>query len=451
MKKINRYRIRGLLGRGGMSKVYKVEVPVIHKILALKLLAPYPVLEDTVGLTNLKDMFRAEAATLAALNHPNIVGVWDYGRHQGMPYYVMPYHYNSVAHLIGESAWPEQPSRPLSVDQCIFLTRQTLEGLKCLHTAGIIHRDIKPFNLLLDQQSTIKICDFGLSKLRGESVKLPEQLKVGSPWYAAPEQEREPGDIDERADLYAVGVSFQRMLTGTLSTKPDRLPSKVVPDLDKTWDRFILRATDPVREQRHANAAHMIKELNHLEKAWHHHKHKICEIAPPVSDRGEQTDPDRRSKLRSIPSKMSPKDAADRLPVDELWRPSLYRHHRYETDQNTEILIDRRTGCAWQKSGSPYPLDWQSAHQYVSELNLAPFGGIPRWRLPTIEELLSLLSPPMHGEALCVEPVFDQHQATLWSCDRRSFMAAWYANLELGFIGWKDFSARHFVRAVYSL
>lgn len=173
MKTIDRYRIRGILGRGGMSKVYKVEVPVIGKILALKLLAPHQVLVNTIGATRLKELFQAEAVTLASLNHPRIVSVWDYGQHQGMPFYVMDYFFSSVAQLIGESASPENPSRPLPVEQSIVLLRQTLEGLQCLHASGIIHRDIKPFNLLIDPQGVLKICDFGLSKLRGESLSLP--------------------------------------------------------------------------------------------------------------------------------------------------------------------------------------------------------------------------------------------------------------------------------------
>ena len=449
MKKINRYRIRGLLGRGGMSKVYKVQVPVIHKILALKLLAPHPVLEDTIGLPGLKDMFRTEAATLARLNHPNIVGIWDYGRHEGLPYYTMAYHFNNVAHLIGESSRPDDPSRPLSVDQSIHLVRQTLEGLKCLHAAGIIHRDIKPFNLLLDLQNTIKICDFGLSKLRGESVKLPQQLKVGSPWYAAPEQEKDPDNIDERADLYAVGICLQRMLTGNLSTAPDKLPSKVVPGLDHYWDRFIIRATHPAREKRYASATQMIDDLNQMETAWHHHIREMCEMAQPVVDRLEQPVPDQK-KLRITPGKMAPREAAEQLPVDELWRPTTHRHHRFDPELGSGILVDKETGRGWQQAGSPYPLDWESAQHYVNELNFKKFGGFTEWRLPTMDELVSLLLPSPHGEALCVEPVFDQLQDTLWSCDRRSFMAAWYANLKFGFIGWKDFSARHFVRAVVS-
>ena len=86
MKKIDRYRICGLLGRGGMSKVFKVEVPVVGKILALKLLAPHEILVDTIGRERLKAIFKTEAVTLARIHHPNIISVFDYGEYEGIMY-----------------------------------------------------------------------------------------------------------------------------------------------------------------------------------------------------------------------------------------------------------------------------------------------------------------------------------------------------------------------------
>ena len=147
---------------------------------------------------------------------------------------------------------------------------------------------------------------------------------------------------------------------------------------------------------------------------------------------------------------MSPDEAIEALPVDTLWRPSEYVRSAYGIGPGKATVTDEHTGCVWQQSGSPFPLDWQDAHCYIGSLDQSRFDGIGCWRLPTIAELLTLLAPPAQGEALCIEPVFDKRQASLWSCDRRSFVAAWYASLELGFIGWQDFSARHHVRAVSS-
>lgn len=276
-------------------------------------------------------------------------------------------------------------------------------------------------------------------------------MKVGSPWYAAPEQELDPESIDARADLYAVGITLQRMLTGQLSTQSDRLPSRVHPDLDSSWDDYIRRATATEREKRFENAQQMLIELDRLETAWHIRKEQICALISDKSGPGAAEPSGARFQMRSQATKMSPPEAQAMLPVDRLWRPSEYRHQRYEIGPYGGTLINEHSGCGWQLSGSPFPVNWQDAHRYIDELNRSSFEGVERWRLPTGEELLALLTPPVQGEALCIEPLFDNRQTTLWSCDRRSFMAAWYASLDLGFIDWQDFSARHYVRAVYTL
>jgi len=236
MKRLGKYIVRGLLGRGGMSKVFKVEIPPIGKIVALKLLEPHPVLVNVLGAARIRDLFLAEATTLARLQHPHIVAIRDFDEAGGKPFYIMDYFFSNLGLLLGESRRTEEPSRTVRLDRAIDLIRQTLSGLACLHHHGIIHRDIKPFNLLLNEQGAIQICDFGLSQLRGETVITPPHLKVGSPWYAAPEQEADPDGVDARADLYAVGVTLYRMLTGMLPAPEPLPPSAVNPDLDAAWD-----------------------------------------------------------------------------------------------------------------------------------------------------------------------------------------------------------------------
>jgi len=103
----------------------------------------------------------------------------------------------------------------------------------------------------------------------------------------------------------------------------------------------------------------------------------------------------------------------------------------------------------WQRSGSPYPLTWHEGRTYVARLNQERFGQLSDWRLPTIAELCSLLTDLPRGEGLCIPPIFDPQQKSLWSDDLRSYSAAWLVYLELGFVHFQDFSARYHVRAVY--
>jgi serine/threonine-protein kinase len=447
MKSIGKYKIRGLLGRGAMGKIYKVEHPVIGKISALKLLAPNPLLVTLLGLGKLQAMFTAEAVTLAGLRHPHIVEILDYDLEDGQPYYLMQYYANNLGAMIGETFRSDQPSRRIGIEKAVYYTRQTLQGLSCLHHCEIIHRDIKPSNLLVTDQDNVKICDFGLSKLRGEKYAGPANLKVGSAWYAPPEQEQNPDEVDYSADLYSVGVTLYRMLTGTV---PDReyVPVKRFnPQLDEPWDRFLRKAMAPRSRDRFPSAADMLGGLQQLETAWEEHKEKICALPlprasrPPAETGGEQ-DP------RTSAVKVGPREARELFPVDPLWRPIRRAANTFALHRQG-VVCDRSTGRLWQQSGSAFPVTWQQAHAYVDALNRNRFAGLSQWRLPTVEELLTLLSDDPQGEDFCIEPTFDRTQKWLWSCDRRSFTAAWYVSVEHGFTGWQDFTASYSVRAVH--
>lgn len=453
MKHIGRYIIRGLLGRGGMARVYKVQLPVIHKISALKWLDPDPLLEKLLGRSNVRDLFVAEARTLAGLDHPNIVVVHDFDQARGRPFYVMEYHAGNLGALIGETYRTERPSRRLPVDRALDYIRQTLRGLSCLHDAGIIHRDIKPFNLLVTARDTIKICDFGLSRLRGEPYQGPSNLNLGSPYYAAPEQEKNPDSAAPSADLYPLGVMLYRMLTGCLPEHPvdhpDYCPpSRRHPDLDTRWDEFIARSLAPQPELRFADARTMARDLDALDRHWQVHKESVCRL--PGQQAPSANEPPPSLPLRTEPLKASPPDAARRFGVDDLWRPRVYVSNRFETP-SPGIVADQATRLVWQRSGSRYALTWHQAHAYIERLNMETSAGRNTWRLPTMDELASLLRPPPQGQDLCIAPLFDPRQRRLWSIDRRSFTAAYYVDMELGFIAWQDFSAPQHVRAVSSL
>jgi len=452
MKKIGRYIVRGLLGRGGMGKVYKVELPPIGKVAALKLLDPDALLVQLMGYEQLHTLFVKEAVTMAGIRHPNIVAIHDFDQMQGKPFYVMDYYANNLGSMMGESYRIEEPSRIISTEKALDYLEQTLSGLCALHDAGILHRDIKPFNLLVTDRDTIKICDFGLSKLRGETFSGPSNLNVGSPYYAAPEQEADPDGVDARADLYPLGIMFYRMLTGHLPDLEGKIstyapPSARNPDLDHRWDEFTAQAIARRSENRFFSARAMEAALADLRDHWHRQKEKSCALVPSTGDKGPADDNAVCIKRRSVPIKCDPESAAAQLNLDKLWRPNVYATNRFELRDNS-ILEDLCTGLTWQQSGSNYPRPWQQAHEYIRQLNARQFGGRRNWRLPTADELITLLKPSPQGSAWCMPPIFDATQRWIWSADRRSFQAAYYVDVQLGFLGWKDFSAPFYVRAV---
>ena len=456
MKRIGRYIIRGLIGRGGMAKIFKVELPGIGKISALKYFDPDPLTGKLLGVNRLRDLFVTEARTMAGLNHPNIVAIQDFDEHDEKPFYVMEFFANNLGTMIGESYRTEKPSRRIAVHKALEYTRQTLNGLACMHDAGIYHRDIKPFNLLVTAWDTIRICDFGLSKLRGETFDGPANLNVGSPYYAAPEQEKNPDAADQRADLYAVGMMFYRMLTGVLPLhapghKSYRPPSRLNSDLDNHWDHFIDQSISVDPGDRFPDSPSMLQALDKLARHWQDQMEMACRLPspdpPPPSDAVDKV----RLPLRHAPLKVYPRQAGRVFGLDRLWRPKTYLRPDYNMKPDGQIVEDRSTGLIWQRSGSKTCLGWQQAAGYVDHLNREAFGGRRDWRLPTVDELISLLRPPQETQQLCIAPLFDTHQRWIWSSDRRSFIAAYYVDIELGFVGWQDFSAPFYVRAVCSV
>jgi serine/threonine-protein kinase len=448
MKKIGKYEICGLLGKGAMSIVYKVRFPRFDKIAALKLLSPHPHLIGSLGMKEIKKRFIAEAKTMASLRHPNIVSIWDFDEDEGRPFLVMEYYCNSLGLIIGETYQIEDPSRALTLDKTVHYLRQILAGLMRLHQADIIHRDIKPFNILVTDEDTVKISDFAFSKLRGEVWKPPSNVMVGSPCYAAPEQEQEPDGVDVRADIYSVGVMSHRMLTGKFPVEARIRASEFHPDVTEEWDSFLTRAVAPERRDRFASSAEMLQALEQLAADWQERKEQICAIAPP-HPATKKNKSDSARILRAQPIKVRPRQARQEFQLDQLWRPRRYVDNDFKENGDSTVT-DRVTGLLWQQDGSDFPMTWKEAQAYVQRLNSENFAGRSNWRLPTVTELCSLLTEAGDAAALCIEPLFSQEKRWLWSADQRSFVAAWYVSVDMGFVSWQDFSCYFFVRAVCS-
>ncbi len=449
MKMIGRYIIRGLLGRGGMSTVYKVAMPTTGKIVALKLLAPSVHLLDLVGEEKMRQLFTTEAVTMARLRNPHIAEVWDFDEDQGQPFFIMEYYCNNLGKVIGEQQEAEKPSRLLSPDKVFHYGLQILDGLACLHDAGITHRDIKPYNILLTDQDTVKIADFGMSKLHGEPFPSPGTMNIGSPYYAAPEQAQDPEGVDGRADLYSLTVMLLRMLTGELPEKGLTAKSLEASALGEIGVPFFRQGLHEHPANRFADAVAMQRSLTELRKKWQARKEQTCSLIPDGKQKRPATAYRSPVTLRNTPIKANPTDGRRLFPVDALWRPTVHVANQFDLSHPATIA-DQATGLVWQQSGSRYPLTWEGAQEYVATLNNQSFSGRTDWRIPTVEELLSLLSEKNDMGSYCQEPLFDSLQSGLWSIDRRSSIAAWYVNMDMGFIGWQDTTCFFFIRAVAS-
>ena len=425
-----------------MGAVYKVRLPIVGKIMALKLLAPQPALVTLLGWEEIHKRFIFEARTMGRLRHPNIAALWDYQDGPEQTFIVMEYFCRNLGAIIGEAYHLEEPSRAAGVDRAVDYIGQTLQGLARLHQAGLVHRDIKPFNLLISDENVIKITDFGLSRLRGENWDGPSKLRVGTPYYTAPEQERDPDSAGPRADLYSVGVTFFRLLTGYLPLDPKQKAADLNPELDDLWDSFFQTALEPDPVKRFADAREMSAELARLKAAWDEQT-SFCRIDPDPPARP----PDQVIKLRRDPLKVRPYEAEATFGTDALGRPRDYSRREFTPLEN-QMVYEAASGLTWQKSGSDFMLTKTEALEYVAELNRIQWAGAGDWRLPTVDELLTLLALPARTGDPCLEPIFDQSQNTLWSADTRSALAGWYIHTELGFADRQDFTCLSFARAV---
>jgi len=436
-----------------MGTVYKVRLARINKILALKRLAPQPALVSLLGFQEIKRLFIAEARTMGGVRHPNIAAVWDFQDDLDHTFFTMEFYCRNLGDLIGETYDLEAPSRLIDLDLAIEVTRQTLKGLSRLHYAGIVHRDIKPFNLLLTDEGQVKIADFGLSKLRGETFRGSRRLHVGSPYYAAPEQERDPDSVGPAADLYSVGVMLFRMITGKLPLSGRAGLTAYEPLLSQDWDRFMDRSVTDRPERRFGSARDMLTALEVLEADWKEKSQNICRLDQEawkkqlVAGMGGQ--PVIQSGLRRQGRKVSPRQAAATFGLDELGRPRRYYRHQFDK-RTPDMITDRATALTWQAEGSEFPMTWPEGLEYIHHLNMVSWGGHDDWRLPTVDELLSLFNPPSRVGGSCLDPLFSHDRKVFWSLDQRSAVAAWYVSIDLGYVGWQDHSCQFHVRAVSS-
>jgi len=448
MRKIGRYTVQGILGKGGMSTVYRVAMPITGKIAALKLMTPPELLIDILGLEKLKDLFLSEAIIMANLRHPHIADVWDVDEHRSMPFFIMEYFCNNLGIMIGEEDDAGKRSRLIGPDRIFRYGRQILDGLSCLHQVGIVHRDIKPFNILITDQDNIKIADFGLSKLHGEEAMGPPQVKVGSPYYAAPEQMNNPDRVDGRADLYSFGVSIHRMVYGTLPEQGKKEPEQDMVEFEALWDDFLEHATARKTADRFQSAAETLEAFLKLENQWRNQKTHFCQVFAPTFDEPEK--PASSIQLRRTRLKVAPKSARNIFKLNALMQPISHIANDF-SDAEEGTVLDRSTGLVWQLAGSDYPMSWHKAEEYILQLNNTHKGGRSNWRLPTVDELLSLVQPEGMMENICIDEIFERTKKWLWSCDCRSAVAAWYVSMDMGFVAWQDHSCCYFVRAVSSL
>ena len=260
-----RYRIQRKLGAGGMADVYLAEDQELGRRVAIKILNGRHANDD-----QFIERFRREAKNAAALNHPNIVSIYDRGNAEDTYYIAMEFLDGRTLKelIVGRGAAP--------INVAIEYARQILSALRFAHRHGIVHRDIKPHNVLVDGEGRVKVTDFGIARA-GTSQMTETGSIVGTAQYLSPEQAR-GGEVDPRSDLYSLGIVLYELLTGKtpfegetpveiamkhLSNAP-KPPSKLRPDIPPELDMVVLRALAKSPDDRYQSADEMEADLERV-------------------------------------------------------------------------------------------------------------------------------------------------------------------------------------------
>ena len=266
-----RYQILELLGEGGMATVYKAYDTRLEREVAIKVIRRDAFSPDDMDM--MLKRFEREAKSLGRLSHPNIVGVIDYGEHEGSPYLVMVY--------LSGGTLKERLGKPMPWQEAIQLLLPIAHALDYVHDRNIINRDVKPSNILMTEKGQPMLTDFGLVKIFGEHEKDATSLTssgtgLGTPDYMAPEQWT--GEPTTQSDLYSLGVVLYEMITGyrpytadtpagvllKQATESLPLPKQYIPDLPKDVESVLLKVLAKEPRDRYANMHDFIDELQNL-------------------------------------------------------------------------------------------------------------------------------------------------------------------------------------------
>lgn len=265
----NRYEILECIGIGGMAMVYKSRDHRLNRLVAIKILKP-----ELASDAEFRRRFHDESQAVAMLSHVNIVAIYDVSRSDELDYIVM-----ELVDGMTLKQYMKKRGTPLSWREALHFITQIVRALGHAHSRGIIHRDIKPQNIMVLRDGSVKVTDFGIARVASAAQATLTQEALGSVHYISPEQAR-GSHIDGRSDLYSAGVVLYEMLTGRLPFEGETPVSVAIqhinsipipprdlnPDIPSALEAITLKAMSPKAENRYASADEMLADLEEFRK-----------------------------------------------------------------------------------------------------------------------------------------------------------------------------------------
>jgi len=264
----NRYELMEKIGEGGMAEVYKAKCHLLNRFVAVKILKSQ--YSDNIEFVN---KFEQEAAAAASLSHSNIVSIYDVGSQDGINYIVMEYiDGKTLKQIINEQ-------KVLKYNDAIIIAIQIAKALECAHNNNIIHRDVKPHNILVTKEGVVKVTDFGIAKATSSVTITNSDRIIGSAHYFSPEQAK-GNFVDCRTDIYSLGIILYEMVTGKLPYDGDspvsvalkHIQEQVVPPIEvnsnipESLNKIILKAIEKEQYKRYQSAHEMLMDLQKIKQ-----------------------------------------------------------------------------------------------------------------------------------------------------------------------------------------
>ncbi|MBR6486046.1 MAG: Stk1 family PASTA domain-containing Ser/Thr kinase, partial [Lachnospiraceae bacterium] len=299
----DRYEILEKIGAGGMADVYKAKCHKLNRYVAIKVLK-----DEFASNKSFVSKFSAEAQAAAGLMHPNIVNVYDVGDENGLYYFVM-----ELVEGITLKRYIEKKIR-LSVKEAVSIAIQVSMGIESAHNNGIIHRDIKPQNIIISKEGKVKVADFGIARAASSDTQTSHAM--GSVHYTSPEQAR-GGYSDTKSDIYSIGITLFEMVTGrvpfdgettvaiAIKHIQEEMPSPriYVPEIPISVEQIIAKCTQKNPDRRYANVSELMQDLKH---SLISPDENFVVIQDPASSEGTKaiTDEDRKEIRQQTASSM---------------------------------------------------------------------------------------------------------------------------------------------------
>ena len=289
----NRYEILEIIGTGGMARVYKARCHRLNRLVAIKILR-----EDLAQDAEFRRRFHAESQAVAMLSHPNIVAVYDVSRSSDLEYIVM-----ELIDGITLKQYMQKKGNKLNWREALHFITQIVKALGHAHSRGIIHRDIKPHNIMVLRDGSVKVADFGIARVASGGHSTLTQEALGSVHYISPEQAR-GSHIDARSDLYSAGVVLYEMITGRLPFEGDTpvsvaiqhinsiplSPRELDPTIPEALEAITMKAMAPNPDNRYPSADAMLADLEEFRKNPSiNFDYDVSEFVPEEPEEGAMT------------------------------------------------------------------------------------------------------------------------------------------------------------------